>query len=112
MIVATLQVASRPFGMLPARAGGPSPPRVHILKIDRPIRRREYHRAGLQHFVGWLRRPRRHLLLQLLPIHWPLRRGLVASRLDEFAELPIRHIVLVKPKAIHGDLVRRLLIAP
>ena len=41
MLLASVELALRPLGMLPVRAGRPAPPRIHLAQIDRAIARRE-----------------------------------------------------------------------
>ena len=65
------------------------------------LRRREHQRAGLQHV-----RQRAGIVLR---VGRDLGEGDVAGRLDEFAELPVRHRRAVDPEPVDRDAMDRRL---
>ena len=107
MLFATVKIALWTFGMLPVGTRCPTPPRAYFTQVDRPIGRRENQRTGLEHFIGRLRRARRDLFFQLLPIDRPLGSGLVTSSLNKLAKLRVGHRMLIDPKPVDPHLHNR-----
>src|SRR5262249_6174825 len=96
-----------PFRMPPVRAWHPLPPLAHIVEINGMIGRHKDERAGDK--VFWLRRwrSRNGVLLNFFESWRLLGRRHVAGRFDEAAELGVRHVSRVDPKAVHAHSMSR-----
>ena len=85
--------------MAPVGALHERPPLAPVAQIERRVRRREHQRAGIEHV-----RQRAGIILR---IGRDLREGLVAGRLDELLELPVRHRRAVDPEAVDRHAMAR-----
>ena len=110
MVRTPLDGAARPLGMSPRGSRRPPPPCPHLPPVHRPGRRHEHERSrGEQGGVG-LRRSRRQLLAERLPVHRPLGHRAVAGGIHERGELSVGHLRRVDPEPRDPHLVHRRLV--
>ncbi|MNV61376.1 hypothetical protein D3C71_1538810 [compost metagenome] len=107
MVVLAGDGAAWALRMPPVRTRDVAPPARVVAQGDLGLGADEHHRTRHQQLVVRSRRARRQLHLQILPFGLLFGGGDVARRLDEAAELRIRHIVHVHPETADRYLVRR-----
>ena len=112
MILTTIKIAVRPFGMFPIRTDSPPPPLRKIVEVHRSVGHREDERPGHQLLTRRSGRPRRQLRQNLLDRRNFFGSRHVPGRFHECGELRVRHLRLVDPEAIDARPMRGLLIRP
>src|SRR5262249_5575066 len=101
MIVESADRAARATGPAPAGAELEIPPLAPVTQVHGVLRRREDQRAGLEHV-----RQRAGIIVG---VGLDLGEGDVAGRVDEVAELAVRHRRAVNPETVDGGAMDRRL---